>query len=213
MKEDLINPYLFGNEAGEDEDKQRLSDYYLEKEKNKAFYDRKRKIGFVRARKGVGKSALLNYTALKVEEENKKDIIINIKASELIALSECNDYQPLQYTNCWQQRICLRILNEIAKKIKFAVSDDSMKIIENAEIMGYKGKNIVSALSDRISINLEKIIDKKNNDSNIINGYELLKRYVSDNNQQVWLFVDDIDATFVNSNQNKIVVGTFFYCM
>lgn len=100
MKEDLINPYLFGNEAGEDEDKQRLSDYYLEKEKNKAFYDRKRKIGFVRARKGVGKSALLNYTALKVEEENKKDIIINIKASELIALSECNDYQPLQYTNC-----------------------------------------------------------------------------------------------------------------
>ena len=82
MKEDLINPYLFGNEAGEDEDKQRLSDYYLEKEKNKAFYDRKRKIGFVRARKGVGKSALLNYTALKVEEENKKDIIINIKASE-----------------------------------------------------------------------------------------------------------------------------------
>ena len=36
-----------------------------------------------------------------------------------------------------------------------------MKIIENAEIMGYKGKNIVSALSDRISINLEKIIDKK----------------------------------------------------
>ena len=40
MKEDLINPYLFGNEAGEDEDKQRLSDYYLEKEKNKAFYDK-----------------------------------------------------------------------------------------------------------------------------------------------------------------------------
>ena len=29
MKEDLINPYLFGNEAGEDEDKQRLSDCKL----------------------------------------------------------------------------------------------------------------------------------------------------------------------------------------
>lgn len=67
-------------------------------------------------------------------------MIINIKASELIALYECDDYQPLHYTNCWQQRICLRILNEIAKKIKFAATDDSMKIIENAEIMGYKGK-------------------------------------------------------------------------
>lgn len=91
----------------------------------------------MRARKGVGKSALLNYTAYKVEEKYKDDIVINIKASELIALYECDDYQPLQYTNCWQQRICLRILNEIAKNIKFAASDDSIKIIENAEIMVY----------------------------------------------------------------------------
>lgn len=56
----------------------------------------------MRARKGVEKSALLNYTAYKVEEKYKDDIVINIKASELIALYECDDYQPLQYTNCRQ---------------------------------------------------------------------------------------------------------------
>lgn len=156
MNNDLLNPELFGNEAGEDEDKRRLNEYYLEKEKNKIFHDPERKIGFVRARKGVGKSALLNFSAYKVEEKYKKDIVINIKASELIALYECDDYHPLQYTNCWQQRICQRILNEIAKKITFAISDDSMSIIENAEIMGYKGKNIVSALSNRLAINIEK---------------------------------------------------------
>lgn len=63
---------------------------------------------------------------------------------------DCDDYQPLQYANCWQQRICIRVLNEIAKKIKFAATDDTMTIIENSEIMGYKGKNLVSALSDKL---------------------------------------------------------------
>ena len=210
MRDDLLNPELFGNEAGEDENKRRLNEYYLEKEKNRVFHDADRKLGFVRARKGVGKSALLNYSAYRIEEKYKDDIVINIKASELIALYECDDYQPLQYTNCWQQRICLRILNEIAKRIKFAGSDDSMKIIEYAEIMGYKGKNIVSALSDRITLTLDKMnIERKDNDK-VSNGYELLKRYSAQKNKRVWLFVDDIDATFINTKNNMIVVGTFF---
>lgn len=210
MREDMLDPELFGNEAGEDEDKKRLNDYYLEKNKNKIFYEADRKLGFVRARKGVGKSALLNYTAIKVEQLYSNDIIINIKASELIALYPCNDFQPLEYANCWQQRICLRILNEIARNIRFAASDDAMKIIENAEIMGYKGKNIVSALSDRISHSLEKVVGKKGSNQEVANGFELLRRYSTNDNQRVWLFVDDIDATFVNSDRNKIVVGTFF---
>lgn len=33
MRDDLLNPELFGNEAGEDENKRRLNEYYLEKEK------------------------------------------------------------------------------------------------------------------------------------------------------------------------------------
>lgn len=211
MRNDLLNPELFGNEAGEDEDKKRLTDYYLEKEKNKLFHDANRRLGFVRARKGVGKSALLNYSAYKVEERYKDDIVISIKASELITLYECDDYQPLQYTNCWQQRIYIRILNEIAKNLKFPISDDSMKIIESAEIMGYKGKNIIFALLDRISLRIDKIsIEKKENDKEIANRYELLKRYSDEKKHKVWLFVDDIDATFVNTENNMLVVGTFF---
>lgn len=107
--------------------------------------------------------------------------------------------------------MCLRILNEIAKNIKFAVSDDSMKIIEMAEIMGYKGKNIVSALTDRISMNLGGIkFENKGHDKEIANGFEMLKRHSGSNKQRVWLFIDDIDATFVNTENNMIIVGTFF---
>lgn len=210
MREDLLNVDLFGNEAGEDEDKKRLNDYYLEKDEYTIFYDESRNFGVVRARKGVGKSALINYAALKVSEKNTKDIVINIKAAELISLFECNVYQPLQYTNCWQQRICMRILNEIAKNIRFAFSDDSMKIIENSEIMGYKGKNIVSALADRLSANINAIVQKKEGNQEVRNSYELVKRFSEDKTKKVWLFVDDIDATFINNESNKIIVGTFF---
>lgn len=211
MLKDLLDPELFGNEAGEDENKKRLNEYYLEKEKNRAFHDPLRKLGFVRARKGVGKSALLNYSAYRVEDKFKDDIVINIKASELITLSKCEDYQTLHYVNCWQQRICTRIINEIANRINFAYSDDMMQIVETAEITGFKGKNIISALSSRLEIGAVsgkigiREVDRKNN-----NGNELLKRYMNNKSCRVWLFVDDIDATFINNDDNKIIVGTFF---
>lgn len=211
MRSDLLNNDLFGNEAGEDEDKKRLNDYYLEKDKNSIFYDVNRNLGFVRARKGVGKSALLNYTVIKIEEMYPDDIIINIKATELMALCECSDVQPLQYVNCWQQRLCTRALNEVAKLIKFAGNDDSMKIIENSEIMGYKGKNLVSALADRLSLGINlNVVAKADYDRKIQNGYEVLKRYSQNKDQRIWMFIDDIDATFVNSKENMIIVGTFF---
>ena len=97
MREDLINKDLFGNEAGEDEDKKRLNDYYFEKDDLKGFYNKNQKLAFARARKGVGKSALLNHTANKISTESPEDIIINIKAAELISLYGCEGYEILNY--------------------------------------------------------------------------------------------------------------------
>lgn len=209
MREDLIEDDLFGNEAGEDESKERLNEYYLEKPLNKAFFSDYKKLQFVRARKGVGKSALLNYSAYRIEDSKKDDLLISLKASELITLYDCSTKVPLEYTHCWEQRICMRIINELAKKIKFAFNDDSMTIIENAEISGFKGRNIVSALADRFKIQLEKI-SVENNKAEVGNSFELLKRFTNSKDIKVWLFIDDIDATFINNEENKIIVGTFF---
>ena len=54
------------------------------------------------------------------------------------------------------------------------------------------------------------MVERKDNDKEIVNSFELLKRYSSEKDQKVWLFVDDIDATFINSERNIIMVGTFF---
>ena len=40
------------------------------------------------------------------------------------------------------------LTNVLEEDNEFMINMNSMKIIENAEIMGYKGKNIVSALSE-----------------------------------------------------------------
>lgn len=84
-----------------------------------------------------------------------------------------------------------------------------MKIIENSEIMGYKNKNLITALTDRIKLDIKNLEEKRNDNQDLVNSYELLKRYSDNKNQRVWLFVDDIDATFVNTEDNMIVVGTF----
>lgn len=209
MREDLINDDLFGNEAGEDENKQRLSDYYLEKPQNTMFFSEKKKLCFVRARKGVGKSALLNYAAFKIENEFPQDIFIELKASELITLCKPEKEEALELTNCWQQRLCARINVEIGKKIRFACDDDSITIVESSELSGFKGRNLISALTERFSLKLAST-EVKSKKIETINAYELLKRYSGNQNLKVWIFIDDIDATFINTEKNKILTSTFF---
>src|SRR5258708_37357796 len=61
-RRDLIEPELFGNEAGDDEPVEVLSSYFLDKPEFEPFYQPATKLAFVRSRKGVGKSALLKQT-------------------------------------------------------------------------------------------------------------------------------------------------------
>jgi hypothetical protein len=38
----------------------------------------------------------------------------------------------------------------------------------------------------------------------------LLERYLGDKNIQIWIFIDDIDATFINKEDQKLLISTFF---
>jgi len=59
MRNDLINPGLFGNDAGEDEDPVILNNYFLEKGDFQRGFSTSERLVLVRSRKGAGKSALL----------------------------------------------------------------------------------------------------------------------------------------------------------
>ncbi|MDY2700207.1 MAG: hypothetical protein SOV61_11740 [Lachnospiraceae bacterium] len=208
-RDEFLDPDLFGNDAGEDEDIQRLNEYYLSKPEHEIFFDPKVRLQFVRARKGIGKSALLCFAAHKIQELSPDDIIINIKASDLIALFNSNPTNALEYINCWQQRICTRINLELGKKIPFAVSDDSMSLVESAELSNFKGKNIISALISRINISINST-NANLSPKGVQDNYAFLQRYSENQNHKVWLFIDDIDATFVDTPENRLLVSTFF---
>lgn len=209
MRDDFLNADLFGNEAGEDESKERLSSYYLEKPENNVFFSPQKQLEFVRARKGVGKSALLNYALFKLEQDDPTAIGISIKASDLISIKPHPDSgaSSLVFENYWKECLCTRIAIEIGSKIKFALSDDSITLVEMSELLGYKGRNIISALSERYTKVLPQLEREK---ACAPNAAELLKRYSQSEDVTVWLFIDDIDATFVNTSANRLLISTFF---
>lgn len=86
-----------------------------------------------------------------------------------------------------------------------ALTDDQITLIETAELEGYKSRNIVGCLLDRLqSIVLEK--GRGTTKLPIRNEIDLLRR-VKD--RHVWIVIDDLDATFQNTALESLSLATF----
>ncbi|WP_130902241.1 MULTISPECIES: P-loop ATPase, Sll1717 family [Pseudomonas] len=208
----LRDKKLFGNEAGEDEDLDHLNAYYIENKEFDDFYDIEERLSIVSARKGMGKSALLSrlYYKLNNEDVYGDPIIIRVKGNELLGLGHFTGSDHSFLENYWKQIICKKILMEIGAQIGLALSDDTMSMVELAELDGLKSKSIVGALLSRTlgKIPLLGIEFKK---SLPANSESLLRRYQeSDGRKEVWLLIDDIDAKFQNNIESQARVGSFF---
>lgn len=59
-QDELLATLDFGNEAGDDVDAAELLSYFVEQQSFRHFLDREKRLLVATARKGVGKSALLN---------------------------------------------------------------------------------------------------------------------------------------------------------
>lgn len=216
---------IFGNDNGEDETPEILAAYFVENQAFRKAFDKTRKLEIVKAKKGMGKSALLSHLQFLLSDKTKPldsdAIVIKITGNALIGLADFTGLDSAQIENRWRQVICKRISMEIALEIGFASSDTSMALIEAAEIEGFKGRNLVSGLMSRIgttisagikaatagSINLDNKIptDSKNL------GYEnILHRIQKSKDRNVWILIDDIDAKFVDTPEMQIRIGAFF---
>ena len=146
------------------------------------------------------------YSAIR---DHPNDIVIKCRGAELTRdnfglKSDLNS--PNSFINDWMVRICSVINKEIAKKIGFAWSDDKITLVESAEIHGYKSRNIVRCLVDRFDAffkNNNLTADKKK----IVDQIEMLKRL---DDISVWILIDDLDATFQNTQQECLSLSTFF---
>lgn len=209
MTVDLSDGALFGNDAGEDELPDILNSYFVDQIAFKPFFSKENPFQVARSRKGMGKSALLNKLAYDLGILGDDYIVINVTGANLIGiLPPPRGASYLELQNYWVKVICARINFEIGKSVGFAFTETDMALVESSEIAGFKERNIVGSLIQRVKsskIPIEITLKEFNNHE------ELLKRALEKYDQKkVWLLVDDIDSTYVDTQDQQAVTSTFF---
>jgi energy-coupling factor transporter ATP-binding protein EcfA2 len=205
--ENILEHVDFGNEAADDVDLEELINYFVEQEGFKKFLNTKNKLLIAHARKGVGKSALLRWISHKVSNEDPESLVIYCRGADLVrnkfnltsVLSTPNDW-----IRDWMIRLCALVNRQLAKSLNIAFDDDKITLVETAELEGYKSRNLVGCLLDRLQSLLERGSIKK---ISVANEIEILKRV---KNRKVWILIDDLDATYQNTSTESLQLATFF---
>jgi hypothetical protein len=212
----LNDPSLFGNDAGEDEREDVLMSYFVNRTDFANFLNPLVPLQIARARKGMGKSALLVKFAheIRAAEPTARSIVLQYVPASLASVRPPpeNDNSIL-LENYWKQAICAAITIELAQRIGFARTDDQITAVETAELAGFKNKNIVGALIARL---LAKIslgaVELKPTPQAAVNPEQLLTRLrdAEKDPRPVWFLFDDIDSEFKNTPQQIAYISSFF---
>lgn len=220
---DIDYEELFGSDSGEDEKPDALRSYFVDLPEFKKFYQSENPLVIVRGRKGMGKSALLKRLAIRLSDANgAKDIVIETTGNELMGMGDFGGTDHAYLENHWKQVICKRICVEIGKRINFALTDNTMSMVEAAEIEGFKGSNVVSALTERVGSILQRLIPGADSDEassgdvgailkkGVTNPVYSVRNFQETKDRTVWLLIDDIDAKYIDDEPNQHRVGAFF---
>ena len=210
MAADNVLKHLdFGNEAADDVDPNELASYFVEQDAFGPFLDGRNRLLITTARKGVGKSALLQWVAHR-HSNDPDTLVIKVRGADLARskfhlTSELRT--PNDYVRDWMIRLCALVNRQLALKIGIALTDDKITLIETAELEGYKSRNLVGCLIDRLQTLLLK--DREIKKIPAVNEIELLKR-AKHSDQTLWIIIDDLDATYQNTEFESLNLATFF---
>ncbi len=205
--DNLLQQIDFGNEAGDDVDPIELSSYFVEQSMFTEFLNQNNKVLIATAKKGVGKSALLQWILHKTQKADPNAIVIKCRGADIVRSKfklTSERKTPNDHINDWMVRICTIVNRELALRIKLALTDDQITLIESAEVEGYKSRNLIGCLLDRFQKTLGRLQPQK---SEAADEIQLLKR-VKD--RKVWILIDDLDATFQKTNSELMELSTFF---
>ena len=110
-------------------------------------------------RKGVGKSALLQWISHRITTRQPDALVIRVRGADLVR-SNFNLSSPLttpnEYIRDWMVRICALVNRRLALTLNIALTGDQMTLVETAELEGYKSRNLVGCLADRLQFFREK---------------------------------------------------------
>jgi hypothetical protein len=206
MTKSLLAQIDFGDETGDMVDPEELSSYFVEQESFATMLNPKKRFAIATAKKGIGKSALLQWISYRAAHERPDALVIRCRGSDLTR-AQFGLTSPLvtpnDYIRDWMVRICALANRRLAADLGIALSDDRMTLVESAEIEGFKARNLVGALTARFKKLLGRLTPEPTKAQNDV---ELLKRA---NSRQLWILVDDMDATFQNTSEECLSIATF----
>ena len=149
----------------------------------------------------------MQWIAYKQEHYDPDALIIKCRGADLVrskfgltsALTS-----PNEHIRDWMIRLCALVNRQLALNVKLALTDDDITLVESAELEGYKSRNLVGCLLDRLQSMLERGGPTKIKAKDEV---EILKR-VKD--RKVWILIDDLDATYQSTPEESLALATFF---
>jgi hypothetical protein len=207
---DITDPDLFGNDAAEDEREDVFNSYVLERPETAQFIDPQRPFRIARAYKGEGKTALLRLARSKVAVG--ENIVVNALANNIAPQIQAEEFSA--WIRGWKVVLLNSIAQETGRRIGFAWRDDAIALVEQAEKSGFRERNVISAIFDRLrpdsfeagGVRLPSFVKPGVNPEAI----EALMQRWAERGPAIWLFVDEIDQNFQNTPVWRSRVASFF---
>lgn len=194
---------LFGNEAAEDERDDVFEAYAYPRPELEAFCDPNRPMRIVRAYKGSGKSALLRIAKSRLQT-GQNTLAIDSTGPALAPDLSDGDYP--KWVRAWKTGIMDLVANEVGARINMAWTDDTISLVELSEKNGFRSRNIVSAIIDRLT-HKQMPLDRTRLPA--VSSQQTIARW-SANGPDVWLFIDDIDRNFDGTRRDELRTASFF---
>jgi hypothetical protein len=197
----------FGNETADDAPTEELLEYFVEQPLFQPFVSSDHRLRIATAKKGVGKSALLKWAAHTIATNDPTAVVVYCRGADLAGIRTSSGgtfTAPNDYIRDWMVKLCALANRHLAMQFKVALSDDAITLVETAELNGFKSKNLVSCLIDRLSTLLPNQGISKTATTDEVALFNRAEK------PRLWILVDDLDATFQNTSGENLSIGTFF---
>lgn len=201
---DFSDTDLFGSETADTEAPDELDEYFVEDPNFSDFTNTNISFGIARARKGVGKSALLKHADFTAQRVGALTFFLT--GGDLFALGLPDGKTPNALLGQWTELLAKAACERIAEEIDVPRTIPEMLILRRCNPVSGKVswyRRLLSSITIKIPF-----LGASNLSGS---GYlPLLEEYLKQSEQKVWLLIDDVDATFTSSDHEKLVVSQFF---
>lgn len=203
---DTTDSELFGSDTADSENAEELSHYFVEFPEFDYFLDERKNFQIARARKGVGKSALLKQAAFLMHEDSDV-LVIELTGSNFIQFFNVLSTDANGFIQGWQQAIASCVLEKYSGTLSRPKTQIELFVMRKYSNYSPR-RNLISTILSRVEAVIPFIKSVNISEFSPLSLLEALLEHQP--SLKIWISVDDIDSTFRDKEDEKLLVSTFF---